>query len=122
MTAPERCLHEAGHEGDCVPVAAGPSREDLYEAAVRAVLDLCDREELEPGDVGPIPSDRIRAAIREALEPRAGEISRATRDRVGLRAVLSLCDRLDEVPGVGFGSTLTGAIRAAVVRAWEEEA
>jgi hypothetical protein len=48
-----------------------PSREDRYEAAVRAVLDLCDEQEelyRERGLPGPMVfTGRIRDAIREQL-------------------------------------------------------
>lgn len=58
----------------CTAPAPEPSREDLYEAAVRAVLDLCDREDAE-AQIGTsyvatalISSADVRAAIRGALE------------------------------------------------------
>jgi hypothetical protein len=97
-------------------IPAEPSREELYEAAVRAVLDLADRQDAEAQQgtayvaTALIPSTEIRAAIAAALQGRAAELERAARDRAGIRAVLDLCKSLDEVPGVGFGTALTGAI------------
>jgi hypothetical protein len=47
------------------------SREDLYEAAVRAVLDLCDEAEDVPMDGLPwnpmVTTKDIRKAIKDAL-------------------------------------------------------
>ncbi|WNO25889.1 hypothetical protein SEA_ALTADENA_67 [Arthrobacter phage Altadena] len=67
--------------GECVihgpvgPELPEPSREDRYEAAVRAVLELCDQAEARAARRGimaldaVVDADRIRAAIRDALLP-----------------------------------------------------
>ncbi|WBF79038.1 hypothetical protein SEA_BOLT007_70 [Arthrobacter phage Bolt007] len=46
-------------------MSSDPSREDLYEAAVRAVLDLCD-EAAELDEIA-ISPERVRRAIGRAL-------------------------------------------------------
>jgi hypothetical protein len=55
--------------------APEPSREDLYEAAVRAVLDLCDRAEAPPlccDRCDRVDPEAIRDAIRAALGEEEG--------------------------------------------------
>jgi hypothetical protein len=46
-------------------------REDLYEAAVRAVLDLCDEAEDDASDERPVPAVvttmDLRKVIKDAL-------------------------------------------------------
>jgi hypothetical protein len=62
-----------------------PSREDRYEAAVRAVLNLCD-EAAEEASVWPrVPVDDLRAAIR-------AELAEAPVRR----------ERIEHVPGYGI--------------------
>ncbi|UKH48358.1 hypothetical protein SEA_LILMAC1015_72 [Arthrobacter phage Lilmac1015] len=68
-----------------------PSREDRYEAAVRAVLDLCDREELDPGvHDGLVPTADLRAAIRAELAP------------VDVATTAVRRERIEHVPGYGI--------------------
>ena len=44
------------------------TREDLYEAAVRAVLDLCDEaDDVDSGASGVVGTTEIRKAIKDAL-------------------------------------------------------
>lgn len=54
-------------------MSAEPSREDRYEAAVRAVLDLCDREDRDNMGEPPFVIAEIRAAIRWELADRVDE-------------------------------------------------
>ncbi|QTF82166.1 hypothetical protein SEA_PRAIRIE_69 [Arthrobacter phage Prairie] len=68
-----------------------PSREDRYEAAVRAVLDLCDREELDPGvHDGLVPTADLRAAIRRELAEPVAYVPEVRRERI------------EHVPGYGI--------------------
>ncbi|UAW09429.1 hypothetical protein SEA_KLEVEY_73 [Arthrobacter phage Klevey] len=73
---------------------AEPSREDRYEAAVRAVLDLCDSKDvLDPDDGrtvawGQIDSREIRRAIAGQLAPETPAPVRR--------------ERIEFIPGVGI--------------------
>jgi hypothetical protein len=97
--------------------APEPSREDRYEAAVRAVLDLCDRAEADlevPMFSEAVPVLEIRAAIRGALESPSALADGQAEDRapVSISGPGAASERLS-VPELVLGPEASGEAWAA---------